>query len=155
MPCCCHTAATLMSCCTPRSHSFWSSWNAGPNASPVMPCASCGRWVEGCWVEWIPWHPDHGLELLSLRQSESQGLWYYFFCGRPACRRTSLLIRPVLTACAQDYMAYRYRTIYDKRGNIVWRLRASPVPSSRLFWHARGERDGGFNWMIAESCGGL
>ena len=113
-----------------------------------MPCASCGRWGEGCWIEWIRWHPDHGLELLSLRQSASHGLWYYFFCGRQACRRTSLLIRPVLTAGAQEYMACRYRTIYDKRGNIVWRLRASPVPSLTLFWHARGERDGGFNWML-------
>ena len=114
-----------------------------------MPCASCGRWVEGCWIEWIRWHPDHGLELLSLRQSESHGLWYHFFCGKPACRRTSLLIRPVLTACAQDYMAYRYRTIYDKRGNILWRLRASHVPWCPLAWRARGERDSGFNWMIA------
>ena len=71
-------------------------------------------------------------------------------------RRTSLLIRPVLTACAQDYMASRYRTIYDKRGNIVWRLRASPVPSLTLVWHARGERDGGFSasgWRAAKLAG--
>ena len=54
----------------------------------------------------------------------------------------------MLTARAQDYMAYYHHTIYDKRGNIVWRLRASPVPSFTLVWHARGERDGGFNWML-------
>ena len=127
-----------------------------------MPCASCGRWVDGQ-VDWIAWNADEGLAC-------HVGSSHYLFCGRSACQRTRRLIRPVFTARAHDYMALQYGTIYDKRGNIVWRLGTpvgTPTPDgSQNVWHARDAR--GFpalapaaargqsrhNWVIFFRSGG-
>ena len=109
-----------------------------------MPCASCGRWDHD-WINWIHWNRDHGDDMInSLIWNGPASSRFYFCCCRPVCQRTKRLSRPVFTASVQEYMRIHYGTIYDKRGNIVWRL------DWNNWWHPANPANS-FNWMICKA----